>query len=154
MTPEEMAVEPNDPNTEGFDELRIVVGVDGSACATRAVEFAVKEAARWGALLHVVSAYHEVPATGGLVVPLGLFRESAEAIVSDALRQAEELAPGVVVKGETVLDAPGPGLARLSQGAVALVVGTRGHHEFTGLLLGSVSEYVLHHATCTTIVVR
>ncbi len=147
-------MEPIDPHAEGVDELRIVVGVDGSACATRAVEFAVKEAARWGALLHVVSAYHEMGAAGGLVVPMGLFQESAEAIVSDALRQAEELEPSVVVKGEAVLDAPGPALARLSKGAAALVVGTRGHCKLTGLLLGSVSEYVLHHATCTTMVVR
>ena len=87
-------------------------------------------------------------------MPLGLFQESAEAIVSDALRQAEELEPDVVLKGETVLDVPGRALAQLSKGAAALVVGTRGHNEVTGLLLGSVSEYVLHHATCTTIVVR
>ena len=147
-------MEPDDPNTAGFDELRIVVGVDGSASATRAVDFAAMEAARWGALLYVVSAYHETPAEGGFVVPMGLFQESAEAIVSEALRQAEELEPSVVVKGEAVLDVPGPALARLSMGASALVVGTHGHRQLTGLLLGSVSEYVLHHATCTTIVVR
>jgi nucleotide-binding universal stress UspA family protein len=151
---EEMAVEPNDPNAEGVDELRIVVGDDGSACATRAVEFAVKEAARWGALLHVVSAYHEMPAEGALFVQLGIFRESAEAVVADALRRAEELEPGVVAKGEAVLDTSGPALDPLSKGAAARVVGTRGHRELTGLLLGSVSEYVLHHATCTTIVAR
>ena len=147
-------MEPDYPNTAGFDEGRIVVGVDGSACATRAVEYAVEEAARSGALLHVVSAYQEMPAQAGMVVPLSLFQESAEAIVAEALRQAEELEPSVVVKGEAVLDAPGQALARLSEGASALVVGTRGHNELTGLLLGSVSEYVLHHATCTTVVVR
>ena len=147
-------MEPDDLDTAGFDEPRIVVGVDGSACAARAVEFAVKEAAGWGALLYVVNAYYELPAEGGFVVPMGLFQESAEAIVSEALRQAEELEPSVVVKGEAVLDVPGPALARLSKRASALVVGTTGHRELTGLLLGSVSEYVLHHATCTTIVVR
>ena len=77
-------METNDPNTQDLDELRIVVGVDGSACSHRAVEFAAKEASRWGALLHVVSVYHELPTEGGLVVPLCLFQESAEAIVSDA----------------------------------------------------------------------
>ncbi len=147
-------MEPNDLNTEGVAELRIVVGVDGSACATRAVEFAVKEASRWGALLHVVSAYQEMPAEGGFVPPMGLFHESAKVIVSDVLRQAEQLEPSVVVKGEAVLDAPGSALARVSQGAASLVVGTRGRHELTSLLLGSVSDYVLHHASCTTIVVR
>ena len=147
-------METNDSNTHDLDELRIVVGTDGSACSHRAVEFATKEASRWGALLHVVSAYHALPTGAGLVVPLGPFQESAEAIVSDALRHAEELEPSVVAKCETVLDAAGPALTRLSKGATALVVGTRGHNELTGLLLGSASEYVLHHATCTTIVVR
>ena len=64
------------------------------------------------------------------------------------------LEPSLVVKGETVLDAPGPALARLSKGATALVVGTRGHSEIAGIFLGSVSQYVLHHAPCNTIVVR
>ena len=147
---------PNDPAVKDADERRIVVGVDGSACANRAVEFAVRQAARWDEPLHVVSAYQEMPAAGGLgfVVPGGLIQESAEAIVADATRLAEDLEPTVVVKGETVLDAPGPALARLSKGVTALVVGTRGHSEVVGAFLGSVSQYVLHHATCNTIVVR
>lgn len=136
------------------DEPRVVVGVDGSACATRALEFAAGEAAQRGVPLHVVCAYHEMPAPGGLVVPEGQLHETAAAIVSDATRLAEKIEPRVVVKGETVLEAPGPALARLSQGATALVVGTRGHCEVVGVFLGSVSQYVLHRATCTTIVVR
>ena len=144
----------HDPASDSMDEARIVVGVDGSECGTRALEFALEETARWDALLHVVSAYQEMPAEGGLVVRTGLFHESAEAVVLDALRLAQELEPTLVVKGEAVLDAPGPALACLSAGAVALVVGTHGHSELTDLLLGSVSEYVLHHASCTTIVVR
>ena len=147
-------MEPNDPNSRDLGELRIVVGTDGSACAARAVEFAVREAARWGALLHVVTAYKEMPATGGFIAPLGLYQGSAEAVVSGALCQAEELEPDVVLKGEAVLGGAGAVLAKLSQGAAALVVGTRGHRAATGLLMGSVSEYVLHHAPCTTIVVR
>lgn len=144
----------NDRNTERSNGRRIVVGVDGSACAGRAVEFAVTEAARWDALLHVVSAYSDMPTEGSAVFPVSLIHESADAIVADALRVAGELDPSVVVKGETVLDAPGPALARLSSGATALVVGTRGHSEVAGIFLGSVSQYVLHHAPCTTIVVR
>jgi nucleotide-binding universal stress UspA family protein len=102
----------------------------------------------------VVSAYRGMPAAGGFVVPEGLIHESADAIVSDATRLAGGLEPTVVVKGETVLDAPGPALTRLSKGATALMVGTRGHCEVIGAFLGSVSQYVLHHGTCNTIVVR
>ena len=135
-------------------ERLIVVGVDGSACATRALEFAARQAAQDGWPLLVVTAYHEMPAEGGSVVVGGLVHESAEAVVADAVRRAEELEPTVVVRGETMLDAAGPALARLSKGASALVVGTRGHSEIAGVFLGSVSQYVLHHAPCNTVVVR
>jgi hypothetical protein len=52
-------VGPNDPAVRKTTANRR--GVDGSACANRAVEFAAR--------LHVVSAYHEAPAAAGLVVP-------------------------------------------------------------------------------------
>jgi nucleotide-binding universal stress UspA family protein len=145
---------PNDSAVQSADDRVIVVGVDGSACATRALDFAAKQAARYDLSLLVVSAYHEIPAAGGQVVLGGLLHESAKAVVSDAIRRAEELEPTIVVKGETVLDVPGPALARLGKGATALVVGTRGHSEVAGIFLGSVSQYVLHHAPCNTIVVR
>ena len=145
---------PSDQMIQDPDELRIVVGVDTSECGTRALEFAAREAARWGALLHVVGAYQEMPAGGALVVPAALFHESAAIVVAPAVRHAQEIEPTLVVKSEEVLDAPGPALVRMSVGASALVVGTRGCGELTGLVLGSVSEYVVHHATCTTIVVR
>jgi hypothetical protein len=83
-------------------ELRIVVGVDGSECSDRALEFAAHEAARWGALLHVVGTY-EIPSNSGwLVVPLGPFEEAAAANVSSALARVHELEPAVVTKGEHV----------------------------------------------------
>jgi nucleotide-binding universal stress UspA family protein len=147
-------MESDDSAVQNADQRLIVVGVDGSACATRAVEFAARQAAQDDSPLLVASAYHEIPAAGGFVLEGGLIHESAEAVVADAIRRAEELEPTVVVKGETVLDAPGPALARLSKGAMALVVGTRGHSEIPGIFLGSVSQYVLHHAPCNTIVVR
>jgi nucleotide-binding universal stress UspA family protein len=147
-------MESDDSAVQNADQRLIVVGVDGSACATRAVEFAARQAAQDDSPLLVASAYHEIPAAGGFVLEGGLIHESAEAVVADAIRRAEELEPTVVVKGETVLDAPGPALARLSKGAMALVVGTRGHSEIPGIFLESVSQYVLHHAPCNTIVVR
>jgi len=147
-------MESNNQVVKHADERRIVVGVDGSACATRAVEFAARQAAQNDVPLLVVSAYQEMPAAAGFLAEGALIHESAEAVVADAICQAEELEPSVVVTGQTMLDAPGPALARLSKGATALVVGTRGHSEIAGIFLGSVSQYVLHHAPCNTIVVR
>ena len=147
-------MESNAPTDDCADERIIVVGVDGSACATRAVEFAARQAAQNEASLLVVSAYQDMPAAAGFLADGALIHESAEAVVADAIAQAQDLEPSLVVKGETVLDAPGPALSRLSEGATALVVGTRGHSEIAGIFLGSVSQFVLHHAPCNTIVVR
>lgn len=146
-----------DPSLEADHKgsgLLVMVGVDGSDCATRAVEFAARQAAGFDLPLLVVCAYHEIPAAGGFVLEGGVIHESAEAIVADALGLVQDLEPGVVAKGETVLGAPGPVLAHLSHEATILVVGTRGHSEVAGIVLGSVSQYVLHHAACDTVIVR
>lgn len=135
-------------------EARIVVGVDGSACATRALEYAAHEAALTGAVLLVVSVYGMPPSGTSLTLPIGLLEEDAESVLRDALERVGEIAPEVVAKGDVALGSPRHVLVEMSKTATVLVVGTRGHRSITGMLLGSVSEYVLHHASCTTIVVR
>jgi nucleotide-binding universal stress UspA family protein len=152
-SPKEAAM-PNQGPISDTGEQRIVVGTDGSLCASRAVDFAAHEAARRDALLHIVSVYQDLPATGCVVYPVGLNELSANALVSTAMSRAEELEPSIVTKGEAMLDGAGHGLTKASKGATALVVGTRGHNQIAGILVGSVSEYVLHHGSCTTIVVR
>jgi nucleotide-binding universal stress UspA family protein len=136
-------------------ELRIVVGVDGSQCADRAVEFAAHEAARWGALLHVVSAYEVQPNAGWVVVPLEPFEENALISVRTALSRVHELEPGVVTKGEHIHGFAGKVLVEASKGASLLVVGSRGRGEVASLVLGSVSEHCLHHVeNCPITIVR
>jgi nucleotide-binding universal stress UspA family protein len=127
-------------------ELRIVVGVDGSPCAGRALEFAAHEAARWGALLHIVAAYEIPPSASWIVVPLEPLQEGAADSVSEALARVHELEPGVVTKGEHVYGFAGSVLVDRSAGASLLVVGTRGHGEVASLVLGSVSAHCVHHA--------
>jgi nucleotide-binding universal stress UspA family protein len=45
-------------------------------------------------------------------------------------------------------------LLRAAEGADLLVVGSRGHGAFAGMLLGSVSQHCVHHASCPVVVVR
>jgi len=49
---------------------------------------------------------------------------------------------------------PAPVLVEASKGAELLVVGSRGHGEFVGMLIGSVSEYCAAHALCPVLVHR
>lgn len=134
-------------------ERRIVVGVDGSNCAFRALDHAAQQAARSGALLHVVCVYH-LPVEDAGIIPIGLIEEVAASVVHQALDRVSEIEPSVTAKGELVFGSPGPTLAELSREAVELVVGTKGLGHVVGEFLGSVSEYVVHHAPCTTTVVR
>jgi nucleotide-binding universal stress UspA family protein len=134
-------------------ELRIVVGVEGSACALRALEYAANQAASTGSILQIVTVYNGLPGYC-IFTPVVLDQEKAESVVRVAIDTIRESHPDVVTKGEILYGVAGPVLSDVSEGAPALVVGTRGHGQIVGALLGSVSEYVVHHAHCTTTVVR
>ncbi len=135
----------------------IVAGIDGSEHGQAALEFAAEEAALRSARLRVVCAW-EIPATVGMSVGLvpGLlesFREEADAIVQSAIDRVKELQPSVPCEPRAVEGHAGSVLLDEARGATLLVVGSRGRGDFTGLLLGSVSHQVLHHAPCPVVVV-
>ena len=141
--------------TTQHPELRVVVGVDGSECGTRALEFAAREAALRGAILHVVCAYQDTPLTTPWpVVPLGPDEVSAAAIVDESLAHAQEIEPTIVSKGEIRYGYAGRVLASTSNNATLLVVGSHGRSEVASVLLGSVSRYCVHHAGPAVTVVR
>jgi nucleotide-binding universal stress UspA family protein len=137
----------------------IVVGTDGSEHAERALEWAAEEAALRGAFVRVVTAWH-VPAmvyAGGyapMVVPSvdEAGKQAAEEVAeaaADKLRGA-----GVDVDVRVCHAQAADALIEEAQGADLLVVGSRGHGGFTGLLLGSVGQQCAHHAPCPTVIVR
>jgi nucleotide-binding universal stress UspA family protein len=140
----------------------IVVGVDSSEGAKAALRFALDEAALRRATLRVVHAWQF-----GYIGASGIqgFAPVAGADLSDLRRRAEialdgvlhEVAPaanGVVVERLVVEGAPATVLVDESRHADLLVVGSRGHGGFTGLLLGSVSQQCAHHAECPVVIVR
>jgi len=142
---------PTQPQTQASGELLVVVGVDGSPCSLKALEYAGDQAALTGSILQVVTVFNGLPGYG---FTTGLDQEGALSVAREALEAVEKKHPTVLTKGETVYGVPGPVLADTSEGASALVVGTRGHGQIVGHVLGSVSEYVLHHAHCITTIVR
>jgi len=139
----------------------IVVGVDGSEPATRALRWALQEAAMWDAELVVAHAWttpYPVEPWGMAVMPVDreAFQHSSELLIDRVV--AEALAGGAPRPrswtAETVEDASGPGLVRLASDADLLVVGSRGRGGFAALFLGSTSLQCLHHASCPVVVVQ
>ena len=133
---------------------RIVVGVDGSDVAQAALAFALDESRLRGAALDVVLAWHEpyTAASLALIAPdPGVYNDAAVRTLDDVLASAD--VAGVDVKKHIERGGPAEALLRIAEGADLLVVGSRGHGGFTGLLLGSVSQQVVHHATCPVVVV-
>lgn len=132
---------------------RIVVGVDGSESAQRALRWAVDEARRREATLEVVHAWRRIPISDYLVnepEPGGSAR-FAQAVLDQAV-DAEDTA-GVTVERKLV---PGKGAYALiheAKGAAMLVMGSRGRGGFSGLLLGSVSQQAAHHAPCPVVII-
>ncbi|OFE16419.1 universal stress protein UspA [Humibacillus sp. DSM 29435] len=140
----------------------VVVGTDDSDAAARAVDAAAKVAEREGARLHIVSVAHPLSmqswayfetAKGGTEETHAL-REHAERSLTRAANRVGALHPNVIVMTEVLYGDPGQSLADLGATAGLIVVGSRGHGGFTGMLLGSVSHRVIHDATCPVMVVR
>lgn len=143
------------------DSREIVVGVDGSESSLHALEFAFEVASRRGSTVRLLHTW-EVPPIGAITgvpafAPPELLDdlESAEMrTVSEALSGYAEEYPDVQVTQDILRGSPVGALREASEKAAMIVVGSRGRGGFTGLLLGSVSHSIAHHAKCTVAVVR
>lgn len=125
----------------------VVVGVDGSTLSRAAVEFAAETASARGAPLHVV---HARPAPRGRDDRA----EEDERVLTEALAAIGERWPDLTVHAEAVRAKPVAALTTASAGAQLVVVGRQGRGELGGLLLGSVSQGILHRSACPVAVVR
>jgi nucleotide-binding universal stress UspA family protein len=122
----------------------VVVGVDGSDTSADAVGQAFLEAAERGVPLTVVHAWQlELPAA-----------EAERAVTAEGIAGWREKYPDVDVRLHVLRSAPVEALVEHSRGAELLVVGSRGLGGLGGLVLGSVSQGVLHQAHCPVMVVR
>ncbi|RIV37441.1 universal stress protein [Micromonospora radicis] len=137
----------------------VVVGVDGSELSRRAVEFAVRTAARRGATVLAAHAYRHPVSTGpGDIQPLvydeAQLSADEERALAESVAGLAERYPEVPIIQESVRGRAPKVLAEFSRRAQLLVVGGQGRGELTGLLLGSVSRSMLHHSSCPVAVVR
>lgn len=139
---------------------RIVVGVDGSAGSRTALEWALSQARSTGATVDVVGVW-QVPTVNEYSYrwPAEVFDHDTTAaitgkIVADVVAEAQGTSdPLVLVETRAVQGHPAEVLTEAATGAQLLVVGNRGHGAFAGMLLGSVSQHCVQHATCPVVVV-
>jgi nucleotide-binding universal stress UspA family protein len=138
----------------------ITVGIDGSAHSTRALEWAIKEAAVRHAPVPVLTV-HTVPMSGWTGNPITLpqdaedqekAQQAAEEMTLKATSQLGAAQPSSVTV-RAISGFPAQALIDASRTADLMVVGSRGAGGFTRLIIGSVSSQVVHHAHCPVVVV-
>jgi nucleotide-binding universal stress UspA family protein len=135
---------------------RVVVGLDGSPASMEALAWAVRQAVLTGSALEVIMTW-EWPSSYGWAVPVpedfdpeAETKQTLDAIVADI--RADH--PGLPVNPRVLSGHPAPALVEASKGADVLVVGNRGHGEFVGMVLGSVSAYCATNAHCPVLIHR
>ena len=142
---------------ENTNRGRILVGVDASAHAARAVAWAAGEAAARGLPLHLVNAL-DLPGRGaGVLIPpeyVAAGRSGSKLLLEQLAEEVSRRDPTLRVTIETSEFGAAETLITLGGDGDLVVTGTRGHGGFAGLLLGSVSLRTAAHAHCPTIVVR
>jgi nucleotide-binding universal stress UspA family protein len=135
---------------------RILVGVDGSAPSVKALDWAVRQAELTGSTIEVFMAW-QWPNTYGWNVPLAFELDpaaNARKVVDGLVTDTETTHPDIPIVTKLERGHPAPLLVKESKGADMLVVGNRGHGEFVGMLLGSVSEYCATKAHCPVMIYR
>ena len=144
---------------------KIVVGIDGSEDAAKALGWALEEARLRHASLRVVHAWSvplvlALPSADAFGIPEPA--ESMEQVRAALEKQADNVleaaltrvdADDVEIEGQIVEGKTARMLIEAASDADLLVVGSRGLGGFTGLLLGSVSQQCSHHAPCPLVIV-
>ncbi len=143
-------------DTQDHPNDAVVVGYDGSEAASAAVDWAAEQAARTSGHLELVTAW-EYPTSWGNVIPLPEDYDpaaDAQALLDPVVNRLHAAHPDLSVHAHVVEGHPSEVLAEASRHAGLLVVASRGHGTLSGIVLGSVSQHCVTHATCPVVVYR
>ncbi|MDQ0381073.1 universal stress protein [Amycolatopsis thermophila] len=135
----------------------VAVGVDGSAAAERALEIAFEEACWRGVPLVAVHSWLDTdfggyPGTVPFLADWDDIERDEQRLLAEQLAGWQEKYPDVQVERVVVRDRPRHQLLSWSTRAQLVVAGTRGRGGFAGLLLGSTSQALIHHAQCPVLI--
>jgi nucleotide-binding universal stress UspA family protein len=133
----------------------VLAGYDGSPGSEHALSWAAREARSRGTALTVCHA--SAPGFAALLsdaAVAGLARQSGERILRDGVRRARDLVGPGEVRPLLLTGQATAVLCERSRSADVVVVGSRGHGDVAGMLLGSVSWQIAAHARCPVVIVR
>ncbi|SDH55512.1 Nucleotide-binding universal stress protein, UspA family [Lentzea fradiae] len=137
----------------------VVVGVDGSPTSEAALAFAFETASGRGAALTAVMTTQDftvdsVYNASRIAIDWAQVEEDGRRLLAQRLAGWQEKYPDVEVHRVVMRDRPARALLRFGAEAQLLVVGSHGHGGFAGMLLGSTSQALVHHAPCPLAIVR
>ena len=138
----------------------VVVGVDGSPTSESALAWAYEEASSRGSELVAVHGWTEFASENSyafarqFIVDWDVVQTRQEEQLAERLAGYGEKYPDVTVRRVVEGGRARQLLLDHARSAQLLVVGSRGHAELGGLLLGSTSQALIHHAPCPVLVVR
>lgn len=135
----------------------VVVGVDGTEGSRRALAYAVWEARRRDAWLHIVHAFQPSPMWGPASVMLnehGWVADWVRDLLAKSKAEANGIDATLVIDTAAVIGGPAAVLVDQSRTARLVVVGTQASPGFVGRLSGSVAAQVAAHAEAPVIVLR
>jgi nucleotide-binding universal stress UspA family protein len=127
------------PDLAELDGVRVVIGYDGSPAGDTALDYGIEYARRHNLAVRVVAAQ-----------PTGT---ELHRITEDQLREAVHKRDGHDAELIQITGHPAEHILRLSSDAGLIVLGARGRGGFAGMLIGSVSQTVLHHADCPVTII-
>jgi hypothetical protein len=138
---------------------KIVVGVDGSDGSREALKWAFAEATLRGAALEVVTVWQypitaSLPTFGAMTTPDDFETDARPTLLAILADEGITAAAPMPVSTLVAEGNAARALLDAASDADLLVVGSRGHGGFTGVLVGSVSQQCVHHATCPVVVVH
>ncbi|HWH25994.1 MAG TPA: universal stress protein [Pseudolysinimonas sp.] len=138
------------------DATRILVGVDGSNSSIEALREAARISAAFGVPLEAITTWEFPVMLDGAYSRIEDWspEEDAQHILSDAINQAFGDAPPGGLERTILEGSPARVLIDESKSASMLVLGSRGHGGFVGLLLGSVSATCAEHAHCPVLIMH
>ena len=140
---------------------KMLIAVDGSATATKALEYALSLAEKCSAEVQIVNVIQTIgsvtPSPQSVYASLVYdLEKSAETVLAEAVKVAEEKKPDLKVSTRLLKGRPADEIVRLAkeEGFDIIVLGSRGLGNTEELLLGSVSDRVADKATCPVLIVK